>query len=144
MGFSGGALFTTIVASQRGDTLAAIVEMSGGSDLEVSLAEGEVASYDTPAYTMPALLATGGTNDVWPSPDFPIVDFVAGTDTLEASLVADGHYTVRCRHERGHTITNAELELAVEWVSVHRFEEPSPYLSSGLGSDEDWCVVASE
>ena len=143
VGFSGGSLFTTIVASQRGDTLAGIVEMSGGADLEVALAADIVAPYETPAYAMPALLATGGDNDVWPSASFPIVDFVAGTDTLQANLAADGHFAVRCRHERGHTITSQEVAAAKDWILAHRFGEPSPFEADGLGdSMSDWCEVA--
>ena len=143
MGFSGGALFTTVVASQRGDTLASVVEMSGGADMEVPMAEGLVAPYSTPAHTMPVLLATGGDDDVWPSPSMILVNFVEGTDTLEAHLVEDGHFTVRCRHERGHTITNAELSLAIDWSQTHRYGEPSPYEADGLGGDADWCEVVS-
>ena len=61
MGFSGGGLFTTVVARERGDTLASIVEMSGGSDVDFSLVSDEpIAAYGTPANTMPSLLFSGG------------------------------------------------------------------------------------
>ena len=144
MGFSGGALFTTIVASQRGDTLAGVVEMSGGADLEVALAQDIVAPYDTPAYTMPALLASGGEQDVWPDPSLALVNFDEGTDTLAGNLVADGHFTVQCRHSYGHTVTNPELEAAKDWVRVHRYNEASPYLTDGLpDSMASWCEVVS-
>jgi poly(3-hydroxybutyrate) depolymerase len=144
MGFSGGSLFATIVAGERGDTLASVVEMSGGADLEVVIADNFLAPYSTPASTMPSLLVTGGTNDVWPSASLTVVDFVDGTDTLEAHLVGDGHFTVRCRHDRGHTITNAELELAIDWSQAHTYETASPYETDGLGGDADWCEVVSQ
>lgn len=144
MGFSGGSLFATIVASERGDTLASLIEMSGGADLKVVLAENLVAPYSTPASAVPSLLVTGGTNDVWPSTSLTVVDFVAGTDTLEERLISDGHFTVRCRHERGHTITNAELNLAIDWSQAHTYAVESPYVVNGLGGDADWCEVVSQ
>lgn len=141
MGFSGGALFTTLIASQRGDTLASIVEMSGGADLDVVISESTVAAYSTPAYDFPALLASGGSTDRWPSPSIAIVDFEAGSDTLEHHLVSDGHLVVRCHHDQGHTITNAEFALAQQWVLQHTFGQPSPWASGDLGSDSSWCAM---
>ncbi|MCB9760961.1 MAG: hypothetical protein H6739_14070 [Alphaproteobacteria bacterium] len=144
VGFSGGALFTTMVASQRGDAISTMVEMSGGADLEVIISPSIVAAYETPAWTFGALLVTGGTNDVWPDPNFAIVDFVAGTDTLETNLVDDGHFVVRCRHNQGHTITNDEYALALEWLNSHHFGELSPYETNGLGTHSSWCEVVGD
>ena len=36
MGFSGGALFTTVILSNRPETLASVIEMSGGGDLKAA------------------------------------------------------------------------------------------------------------
>ncbi len=139
MGLSGGALFTTIVAGERADTLASVVEMSGGSDIEVALAEGIIAPYTTPSWQVPSLLVTGGEADVWPDPSLVLVDFTAATDNLEASLAADGHYVVRCEHSSGHTITTPEFEAAKDWVMAHTYGEPSPYVETGIGDWSSWC-----
>ncbi len=135
----GGALFVTVVARDRGDTLASIVEMSGGSDLEIPLFSELFSEYDTPAYDMPALLVSGGSADIWPDPSFTLVDFVAATDKLQGQLSDDGHYVVRCDHGQGHTVTYATMDLAWDWVESHEYGVPSPYLHSGIGDDASWC-----
>lgn len=140
-GFSGGALFTTVIAAQRSDTLAAIVEGSGGADLAVPIWEQTAAAYAAPAQPLPALLITGGERDVWPDPTFTIVDFVAATDTLQARRAADGHASVRCDHGRGHTLTNPAWELALDWITSHRFGDASPWPdAASLGDAADWCT----
>ncbi len=140
MGFSGGALFTTVIARERGDTLATIIEMSGGSDVEFSLAsEDPIAVYGTPANTMPALLFSGGDEDGWPQ-GFIMVDFQAATDNLEANLAADGHYAWRCRHDYGHTITTPEFNLAKAWALAHTFGLPSPYEGGTIADYSSWCA----
>lgn len=142
LGFSGGALFATMVASQRGDTLSTLVEMSGGADVEVIISEGLVAAYSTPAWSLPALLWSGGADDVWPDPSYQIVNFEAATDTLEANLVEDGHFVVRCEHELGHQINNAEWESALTWIAQHRFGEESPYVGADVSELDGSCAIA--
>lgn len=141
VGFSGGALFVTEVISQRADTLASFVELSGGSDVDVALLDMTLAPYATPAWTLPGLLVSGGESDVWPDPSFAVVDFEAATDTLTEELVMDSHYLARCYHERGHTITWDAYELTLSWVLAHRFGEPTPYATEGLGDATGWCEV---
>lgn len=140
-GFSGGALFNTVVLSQRADTLAAAIEMSGGSDVDAYIYDDLIARYQTPAWPLPVLLQSGGANDVWPNTSLVIVDFQSATDTLEGQLAADGSVVVRCSHNSGHTVTNKGLDLAIEWALGHSFGQPSPWASDGLGSDDDWCVL---
>ncbi|MCP4807706.1 MAG: hypothetical protein GY913_27025 [Proteobacteria bacterium] len=141
-GFSGGALFATMVASTYGDSYASLVEMSGGADIEVAILDGLVAEYSTPAYVMPALLWSGGSADVWPNESFPIVDFAAATDNLEANLAGDGHTTVRCGHDSGHTVTNPEWRSAVEFLGAHRFGEASPYAGGDVSSLDSSCSLS--
>ncbi len=139
MGFSGGALFTTVLARERGDTLATMVEMSGGSDIEFSLAsEDPIAVYETPANIMPSLIFSGGDNDGWPD-GFIMVNFQDATDNLEAHLVENGHYTWHCRHDMGHTITMPEWSLAKSWALSHAYGEDSPYLGGSIDDYADWC-----
>jgi hypothetical protein len=133
-------LFTTVVASNRADTLATFVEMSGGSDIDVILFDEPISRWDTPARVLPGLLFSGGANDVWPNTSFKVVDFVAATDTLEQKLIDGGHEVVRCSHNSGHTITQEEYTLTLRWLAAHTFGEPSPFATEGLGDDADWCV----
>ena len=142
MGFSGGALFTTVLARDRGDTLAAITEFSGGSDAESSLFEDTVSAYGTPPYTMPAMLSSGGEYDVWPDPSFYIVNFVETTDSLQAALLADGHFVMRCRHDNGHSLSLSQFADGQTWLLSHQYGYSSPYLDSGIGEFDDWCEVA--
>lgn len=140
-GFSGGALFTTIVARERGDAFASILESSGGADLEIPIWTELGAAYGTPAHTMPALLQSGGAADVWPDASFVLVDFEAASDVLAGHLVADGHAVVRCQHDRGHTITNPGFTQALGWVVDHRFGAPGPMATSLSSADEAWCAL---
>jgi poly(3-hydroxybutyrate) depolymerase len=122
-GFSGGSLLTTVVLSERGDTLAAAVEMSGGANFEVATFEEDFAKYRTPAHQFPVLLSSGGTSDVWPDPTFTVVDFQEGTDILAEKLLEDGHTVGRCQHNSGHTITWDIWDLALTWLSVHEYDQ---------------------
>jgi predicted esterase len=120
-GFSGGALFTTVLIRERGDAFAAAVEASGGADISVPIWTTPGAAYGSPPTPLPTLLMSGGEADVWPDPSLTLVDFTAATDTLEAGLVTDGHTVVRCRHSAGHTIPQRGYQLALEWAFGHRF-----------------------
>lgn len=140
MGFSGGALFTTVVLAHRADTLAAAIELSGGSDLEIPGQDNLWSEYSTPASDLPVLLTTGGDTDVWPSTSMPIVDFTAASDTLQGELLTDGHLVVRCADDRGHTMNNKDWKLAQAWADAHTFGQPSPYADGDLGGDADWCA----
>jgi poly(3-hydroxybutyrate) depolymerase len=139
-GFSGGALFTTVLVRERGDAFAAMIENSGGSDIAVPIWTTPGAAYGAPPNTLPALLVTGGDSDVWPNASLKLVDFVAATDNLQSQLVADGNPVVRCGHERGHTITPAELDLSVAWAAGHRIGETSTFAVADQGDNADWCT----
>ncbi|MSP56198.1 MAG: hypothetical protein EXR69_11440 [Myxococcales bacterium] len=144
VGFSGGALWTTVVLSNRADTLATAVELSGGSDVEAMGYDAPIAVYSTPATDLPVLLTTGADDvDVWPDTSMVIVDFYAATDTLQAALAADGHFTVRCTDDGGHAMGRKDWNLAQDWLAAHTFGEESPYETSGLGDSADWCVTVA-
>ncbi len=142
-GFSGGSLFVTVLARERGDTLAVVMENSGGSDVELPFYP-MAAEYGTPANeVLPFLLVSGGENDGWPT-GFPLVDFDAATDSLEANLAADGFHVIRCKHSFGHTITQTAMNVGDKWLFANAYGEPSPYLESGIDDFGDWCEVISE
>lgn len=141
-GFSGGALFTTVLIRERGDAFAAAVEASGGADISVPIWTTPGAAYGSPPAPLPTLLMSGGEADVWPDPSLTVVDFTAATDTLEGKLVTDGHTVVRCRHSSGHTLPQRGYQLALEWAFGHRFGEESPWVD-GPGEDADWCAAGN-
>lgn len=141
VGFSGGSLFSTILLGQRPNDLAAVVEMSGGADLQVATFENTFAPYKTPSNDIPVLLISGGENDVWPDASFTIVDFDSATDTLQSRLRQDNQFVVRCRHTMGHSITGKAFLASVDWLTNHTYKEPSPYLND-IGSWTDWCEIA--
>lgn len=144
IGMSGGALFTTVVTRDRGDTLASMVEMSGGSDVEMLTFDSPLSAYDTAAYPVPSLLISGGTTDVWPGGGITLVDFSAATDALASQLVEDEHFVVRCEHSSGHAIPMTAMAVAEVWIKSHAFELPSPIKDSGIGEFtefDSWCEV---
>lgn len=143
MGFSGGALFTTLLLAHRADTLATVVQLSGGADLSVPTFDELLALYAEPATDLPVLLTTGGEADAWPSEQLKVVDFYAASDTLQGYLLDDGHYVVRCNDEKGHTVNRADWDLGVSWLLAHSFGGDSPFATGGLGDDADWCAEAS-
>jgi predicted esterase len=142
MGFSGGALFTTVVARERGDTLASMVEMSGGSDVDFQyVSEDPLAAYGPPANAaLPALLVSGGDQDGWPQ-GFIVVDFQEATDRLQAHLLEDGYYLWRCRHDQGHTITMTEWALAKEWALAHTYGGEAVFSDGRIDDYASWCEV---
>jgi hypothetical protein len=150
-------MFTTTLAAERGDTLAAVAQGSGGADIVIDVDENilgfdiEVSlagsMWKEQTHKFPMLIGSGGESDVWPSvEDFglpgglgelldgvlPLVRFNESTDTLEAYLTDQGHLTVRCDHDLGHTMTGSQYGLVIEWASTHRFGEPSPF-ADGTG-----------
>jgi poly(3-hydroxybutyrate) depolymerase len=141
MGMSGGALFTTVVARERGDTLATMIEMSGGSDISMLTFDSLLSEYDTPAYAMPALLISGGPTDTWPGGGMDLVDFSGATDNLADQLFSDGHYVVRCEHDRGHSVPYEAVQASWEWVEAHQFGEESPFITEGIDALGSWCNV---
>jgi len=144
VGMSGGALFTTVVARDRGDALASMVEMSGGSDVDMLTFDSPLSAYSTPRYPTPALLISGGESDIWPGGGLTLVDFSAATDTLADRLVDDGHFVVRCEHGGGHSIPYAGMQAAELWIESHAFEEASPIETDGIDAYaefDDWCTL---
>jgi hypothetical protein len=120
-----------------------MVEFFGGADIElaVDLYDVPLSRYATPTYAMPALLVSGGSDDVWPGGGFDLVDFQAGTESLVDSLATDGHYVVHCEHDDGHLyFPSGSEEMAWEWLLDHTYGEDSPYLTSGIGDFGDWCA----
>ena len=139
MGFSGGALFTTVVLSNRPETLASVIEMSGGGDLAVPGFANPFSVHNPTDRDVPTLLMSGGAADVWPNSSFTVVDFDAASAHLFEELKAADHTAVLCTHNNGHTITQRGWNQALEWLTSHRFNEPSDY-STPKEEWSDWCT----
>lgn len=131
-GMSAGGLWTSYLGMHRGDTLAALLPMSGGAE--------PVAPYATPAADFPALLAHGGETDTWGNSQFS-VDFHETTMRFADDLVADGHFVVVCDHGGGHTFPPQPTDLMAEWLLPHAYGDASPYASGDLGALPSWCAV---
>ena len=104
MGFSGGALFTTVVLSNRPDTLASVIEMSGGADLQVPGFANPFSVHNPGTRNVPTLLMSGGSADVWPNASFTVVDFEAASEHLFEELKAAEHTAVWCTHSADTTL----------------------------------------
>lgn len=135
-GHSGGALWTTVVAANRADTLAAFGELSGGADIEIPLLGGPFVVWAPSGIDLPALLVTGGSEDVWPDTTFTLIDFTAATDTLTEALVAEGQAVTRCEHGRGHYVIPPKmLDNVLDFALGHQFGRPNPSTDDTLPDD---------
>ncbi len=121
MGFSAGALWSTVLLLERSEWLASAVLWSGGLGSTGGFAEVVYTPYETPARDLPVLAVSGGPADVWPSSQFPLVDFVTGSDELTADLTADGHDVVRCDHGLGHTIPPDGMSWGLNFLFDHHW-----------------------
>ena len=83
MGFSGGALFTTVVLSNRPETLASVIEMSGGGDLEVPGFANPFSVHNPTERDVPTLLMSGGAADVYQT---PVLRWLTSTLPVPTSL----------------------------------------------------------
>lgn len=116
-GMSAGALWTTYLGIHRGDSLAAILSMSGGT--------GDIIAYATPAHAFPALLTHGGTSDTYTAG--VTLHFDEMTEAFADQLTGDDHFVVLCEHDGGHAFPPGAPELVRDWLLPHRYGEASPF-----------------
>jgi poly(3-hydroxybutyrate) depolymerase len=133
-GFSAGALWTTFLAVHRGNALAAVMVMSGGTDPVVSYLPTNGEHY-------PTLLMWGGDDDTWGNSYFH-VDFADTTDAYRGELLADGHFVTMCNHGLGHDIPAYGRAAAANWLLSHRYGEASPWVSRDPTEISPDCFVA--
>ena len=142
VGFSGGALFNTIVLSQRSEYIASAVSLSGGANLTIPTFENMFSVYSPASNPLPVLLVSGGDNDVWPNSSFPVVDFQTSSEGFITILRDNDHTAYHCTHSYGHTITARALSQGLDWLSGHEIAE------NGLSTVQfpnlpeswsDWC-----
>ena len=139
LGFSGGALFNTVILSNRSDTLASAVEISGGGDLTIPGFASPFSVHNPSTMNIPVLLVSGGESDVWPDATLPVVDFEAASVHLFSELQQAGQTSVHCTHNNGHTITPRAWTQALDWLTDHSVGVESPYTSAN-DAWGDWCV----
>lgn len=143
-GVSAGALFTPVLAGQRGDYLSSMVILSGGTGGNL------IQPWAGSAHKMAAMVLWGGPTDNC----FTIMDFVKTSQDLEGNLASDGHFFLECIHNCGHSAPpfgdpNNRTEFAPMWEFV--LDHPywlapgeSPYTSEGIpASFPDWCGIGA-
>jgi hypothetical protein len=120
-GFSAGALWTSWLAMNRADHLAAAVTFSGGSD-GGAMGIAVVNGYKTPAWDIPVLMTEGGPSDQ------VIVNFEDMTESMSTQLREDGSTVVVCSHGEGHTPPSGFDRWAWDFLDAHVYGRlPSPY-----------------
>ncbi len=139
-GVSAGALWTPVLAAERGDYLSSIVSLSGGSG-------GFIKPWAGSPKKMPALVLWGGENDNC----LGVMDFVTASHNLETGLTQDGHFLVECVHNCGHAPPPFAAPGAVtDFQPMWDFILSHPYwlapgespLSAGLPDTmPEWCGV---
>lgn len=118
-GMSAGGLWTTFLSIHRGDALASILVMSGGT--------GNMVQYSTPAgEPFPALLVWGGPTDIFDGGVIQI-DFTDTTAAFSEQLRTDGHFVMECEHTRGHDLPPDAIDMTVDWLLPHVYGETSPW-----------------
>jgi poly(3-hydroxybutyrate) depolymerase len=143
MGFSAGALWSTVLVLERADWLASAVLWSGGLGSTGGLAEIVYTPYETPARDLPVLAASGGATDVWPNTQLALVNFTKGSDELTAALTADGHDVVRCDHGLGHTVPGGAGSWGIQFLLDHHWRPEGGTLYDsidGIGFP-DYCTL---
>ncbi|MEN9784920.1 MAG: hypothetical protein RLZZ299_184 [Pseudomonadota bacterium] len=131
-GMSAGGLMTTYLGIQRGNTLATILPMSGGTE--------PVVAYTPPTGPFPAMLMYGGPTDTWGAAGVEI-DFQTATLAFAGALDADDHFVTVCDHGRGHTIPPEGPEALTTWLLAHRYGEPSPFADGALDGLPGYCAA---
>jgi predicted esterase len=122
VGVSAGALWTAQLATLRSQRLASIVSLSGGVG-------GIVRDWSTTPHRLPALVLWGGPTDMYPSQQFPIMNFETASKKLVGALTTDGHYLVECTHNCGHNVPPFDPPPpgGLQFDPVWRFTLDHPY-----------------
>lgn len=140
-GVSAGALFTSQLASGRGQHLASFMSLSGGTGGAV------LRPWGGSEHVMPAMVLWGGDDDFCVA-----IDFANVSQILEQDLTDDGHFILECIHNCAHSeppfdVMAGDTSFAPMWsfVTSHPYWlEPgqSPYLDSGVPQDmPQWCGI---
>jgi poly(3-hydroxybutyrate) depolymerase len=140
MGFSAGALWTSVLAVKRSQHLTAATIFSGGDD---AAAPGVVTlAYETPLHKLPVLLFHGGGTDSWGAGPL-LVNFAAGTKHLAESLIKDEHPVGLCGHGMGHTVPPGGLEAGWHFLRTSYWGEGESQWRGHSGAPfPNYCVFS--
>jgi hypothetical protein len=58
-----------------------------------------------------------------------------------AALVDDGHFTILCSHNGGHTPPPDGLNLGMNWLLGHEYGYESPFIDERADEIPGSCVV---
>lgn len=119
MGFSQGALWSTVLILERSKVLASALLWSGGLGSTGGLIEVVRLAYQAPERKIPVLAGSGGAADIWPNAQLKLVDFAAGSAELVEALTADGHAAALCDHGLGHTVPPGGLGWGLQFLFDH-------------------------
>jgi predicted esterase len=141
LGFSGGALWSSYLVLHRSEVLAGAVSLSGG----VSPADQDPPTtfhYETPLRQLPVLLGHGGAGDIY-NAVIVVLEFNTMTEIFADALVADGHFTIICRHGMGHYFPSGVGTSALQFLSAHTWENTTSFWQeNGLpGSFDASCSI---
>ncbi len=132
-GMSAGGLWTTFLSIHRGDALASILVMSGGT--------GNMVQYSTPAgEPFPALLVWGGPTDIFDAGPLQI-NFTETTAAFSEQLRTDEHFVMQCEHDGGHDLPPDPVAMTVDWLLPHIYGEPSPWRDRDPTELQDICFL---
>ena len=139
-GVSAGGLFTSQLASGRGEYLASFLSLSGGTG------GAAVKPWGGSSHKMPAMVLWGGAMDFCVA-----VDFNATSLDLEMNLDDEGHFILECIHDCMHSappfdMGAGETAFAPMWqfVTAHPYwleDGQSPYVSGIPEGIPQWCGV---
>lgn len=113
-GMSAGGLWTTNLAMNRSEYLAAAAPLSGGTE--------PFQAYDQPVREIPMMLTWGGEDDTYGG-----VSFQDATFALQESLEEDGHFVLLCEHDQGHDLPPVGLEHVVQFFAAHEYGDELPW-----------------
>jgi predicted esterase len=141
-GVSAGALFTDQLAGGRGQYLASIVSLSGGTG-------GLIKPFGNPEHRMPAIVLWGGPTDNC----FGVMNFEQSSKDLEQALTARNHFFLECVHNCGHAEPPIDAAPGLtSYASMWQFVLDHPYW---LGPNESpyakglpelfpsWCAIGA-
>ncbi len=142
MGFSQGALWSTLLVLERSNTLAAALLWSGGLGWSGGLVEVVRFDYATPERPIPVLAASGGATDLWPNAQLTLVNFTEGTKDLVEALRADGHAAAHCDHGLGHTVPVGGMGWGLDFMFAHSWSEDgaSDYFGHDGAGFPEYCT----
>jgi hypothetical protein len=130
-GMSMGGLMVTQMTYLRSNYLASAVSCSGG------LPSANAPVDQNPANKLPVMIAYGGSTDV-----FPPFNFYNTSSNYFNDLKANGHFTIMCDHGEGHSVPQAIVIAAWQFLRDHPYGvTPEPYAAGIPATYPPYCSL---